>query len=129
VAMLVFLGLALSGCDTMIADRMIIRAPSQAAGAPLSTAELLTASRDALMDCRFAEADITSLGDTLHWTNPKRPPGLHIMVHRAGDDVRVTLAQDLFGPIGPTDGYRCVRKTLRRRLEERCGKDRVRLES
>jgi len=51
------------------------------------------------------------------------------MVHRAGDDVRVTLAQDLFGPSGPTDGYRCVRKTLRRRLEERCGKDRVRLES
>jgi hypothetical protein len=129
VAMLVSLGLALGACDTMIADRMIIRTPSERAAAPPSTAELLTTSRDALADCRFADADITSLGDTLHWSNPKRPPGLHIMVHRTGDDVRVTLAQDLYGPIGPTDAYRCVRKTLRRRLEKRFGKDRVRLKS
>ena len=127
--MVIAFGLALSACDTMIADRMMIRTPSQSAGAPPSSAQLLATSRDVLMDCGLAEADITSFRDALHWRNPKRPPGLHIMVDRAGDDVGLTLAQDLYGPIGPTDAYQCVKKTLRRRLEDRFGKDRVRLES
>jgi hypothetical protein len=129
VAKLVFVGLAMGACDTMIADRMVIRTPSGTGTASPSTAELLTTSRAAFKDCSFAETDIRSFGDALHWTNPKHPPGLHVMVHRADDGVRITLAQDLHGPIGPTEAYRCVSKALRRRLKERFGMESVRLES
>jgi hypothetical protein len=44
-----------------------------------------------------------------------------------GSDVEVRLEQGLYGPVGPTDTYKCVRKALRKRLEERYGKERVRL--
>jgi hypothetical protein len=125
--MLASLGLVLGACDTMISDRMVIRTPAHGAGAAPSTSDLLSTSRDALTDCRLAEADITVYRDTLHWRNPKHPPGLHVMIHPVGDGLRVTLSQDLYGPIGPTDAYRCVKKSLRRRLEERFGKDRVSL--
>jgi hypothetical protein len=128
VAILVFVVLTLVACDTMVADRMIIRTPEQGAAAP-SAPELLTATRDAMVDCRLADGDIRSHGDALHWRNPNHPPGLHVMVRRTGDEVRLTLAQDLYGPIGPTDAYQCVRTTLRRLLEERFGRTRVRVES
>jgi len=73
--------------------------------------------------------DITNSGDELHWRNPKRPPGLHVMVHVADEGLLVTLAHDLFGPIGPTHAYRCVTKSLRRRLQERYGNEGVRVKS
>jgi hypothetical protein len=129
VAIFVVLALTLGACDTMIADRMIIRTTAQGSGAAPSTSELLATSRDAFTECRLPEGEVTSYRDTLHWRNPNHPPGLHVMIHPAGGDLRVTLAQDLYGPIGATDAYRCVRKTLRRRLEERFGKDRVRLDT
>jgi hypothetical protein len=128
MAAIAALGLVVVACDTMIADRLVIRAPAQGAVAPPSV-DLLDASRAALVKCNLAEADMTSLGDALHWRNPIRPPGLHIMVHRSGDEVTVTLAQDLYGPIGPTDAYQCVRQTLTRGLEDRFGKEKVRVKS
>jgi hypothetical protein len=129
LAISALLTLGLGACDTMIADRMIIRTPAEQSAPAPSTPEVLTVTRTALNDCGLAEADISEHRDTLHWKNPKGPPGLHVMLHPVGDGLRVTLAQDLYGPIGPTDAYRCVRKTLRRRLEERYSKERVRLES
>jgi hypothetical protein len=125
---IIALGLAVVACDTMIADRLVIRAPVPGASAPPSM-DLLDGPREALVKCNLAEADMTSFGDALHWRNPNHPPGLHIMVHRSGDEVTVTLAQDLYGPIGPTDAYQCVRQTLRRALEDRFGKERVRVKS
>jgi hypothetical protein len=113
----------------MISDRMTILAPERRPEEAPSTAEVLATTRGALTDCSLAEAEISSYGDTLHWRDSEHPPGLHVMVRRAGADVRVTLAQDLYGPVGPTDAYQCVRKSLRRRLEERFGKERVRQES
>jgi len=113
----------------MIADRIVVRTPADQSATAPSASELLVTTRVALSDCGLAASDISAHRDTLHWTNPKRPPGLHVMAHTVGDGLRVTLAQDLYGPIGPTDAYKCVRKKLRRRLEERFGKDRVLLKS
>ena len=85
----------LLACDTMIADRMIVRTPADMSGTALSSAELLATTRVALDDCGLLEADISAHRDTLHWRNPKRPPGLHVMIHTVDDGLRITLAQDL----------------------------------
>ncbi len=129
LAILSVLALALWRCDTMIADRLLIRAPAAPPNPTASTGDVLAATRIAFGDCGLAQADITNFGDELHWRNPKRPPGLHVMVHAADEGLLVTLAQDLFGPIGPTDAYRCVKKSLRRRLQERYGNESVRVTS
>jgi hypothetical protein len=123
------IALALSACDTMIADRMIIRTPPTRLSSAASVGDVLATTRVAFGDCRLAEAEVTDLRDALHWTNPKRLPGLHVMVHPADEGLRVTLTQDLFGPIGPTEAYRCVKKSLRRRLQERYSNEGVRMES
>jgi hypothetical protein len=73
---------------------------------------VLATTRIAFGDCGLAQGDITDFADELHWRNPKRPPGLHVMVHAADEGLLVTLAQDLFGPIGPPDAYRCAKKSL-----------------
>jgi hypothetical protein len=123
------LALTLSACDTMIADRFVIRAPVTHPSPAASAGDILATTRVAFGDCGLAEADVTDFGDSLHWRSPKKPPGLHVMVHSAAEGLQVTLAQDLFGPIGPTDAYRCVKKSLRRRLEDRYGKEGVRMRS
>jgi len=112
------IALAVAACDTLIADRMTIRA-TPPAPAP-SAADVLEAARGALDDCGLARAETQTRidSDSLHWRNPKQPPGFHVMVHPEGDALGVTVAQDLFGPIGPTDAYRCVTKKLRGRLKQ-----------
>jgi hypothetical protein len=52
-----------------------------------------------------------------------------VTVHAADEGLVVTLAQDIFGPIGLTDAYHCVEKSLRRRLQERYGNEGVRTKS
>src|SRR5260221_59041 len=115
VAVFSVIALALAGCDTMIADRMIIRTVASQTSAAASASDVLATTKVAFGDCGLAEADITDFHDAVHWRSPKRPPGLHVMIHPADEGFRVTLAQDLYGPIGPTDAYRCVKKSLRRR--------------
>jgi len=129
LVILSILAVPLSACDTMIADRLVIRAPATQPSPAASTGDVLATTRIAFGDCGLAQADITNFGDELHWRNPKRPPGLHVMVHAAGEDLLVTLAQDLFGPIGRTGPYRCVKKSLRLRLQERYGNEGVRVKS
>ena len=119
------LGVAFAGCDTLIADRMVIRTPADQLGQLSSTPDILAAARMALNDCGLAESDTKAIGNTLAWRDPRKPPGFRVMVHPVDDGLRVTLAQDLHGPIGPTDSYGCVRKSLRSRLEERYGKQRA----
>ena len=76
------------------------------------------------------KTDVTDFRDTLHWRNPKKPPGLHVMVHSAAEGFQVTLAQDLYGPVGPTDAYRCVQKSLTLwRLNDHYGKEDMRMKS
>jgi hypothetical protein len=55
-----------------------------------------------------------------------KPPGLTVTVQRVGEEVRVRLAQDLYGPTGPTDKYKAVKAALRQGLRGRFGKDSVR---
>jgi hypothetical protein len=88
----------------------------------------MTLSYDAFLQCGIRDADLARDADTWLWRNPAGPPGLHVMVNAFGDDMRLTLAQDLFGPIGPTETYRCVRKSLRDILTQRFGKDAVHFE-
>src|SRR5262245_6817152 len=123
------LGAACLACDTMIADRWVIRTPADHDGQSASAQEILATARVAFNDCGLAEANSKLIGDTLAWRDPEKLPGLHVMVHPASEGPRVTLAQDLYGPIGPTDAYRCVQKSLSSRLQGRYGKGGVRLES
>lgn len=123
------LALTLSSCDTMIADRFVIRAPVTHPSPAISAGDILATTRVAFGDCGLADADVTDFRDSLRWRNPKKPPGLQVMVRSAAEGVEVTLAQDLLGPIGPTDAYRCVQKSMRRRLEDRYGKEDVRTRS
>ena len=123
------LALSLSGCDTMIADRMIIRTSPEYPGPQVTRPDLLKTMRAAMTACQLPDDQIRAHGDTLHWSDPDRPPGLHLMIHDTADGLRVTLAQDRYGPVGPTDAYRCMRTTLPRELVSRFGKDKVRLQS
>jgi len=129
LGILPLLALTLSACDTMIADRFVIRAPITHPSPAASAGDILGTTRVAFGDCGLADADVADFGDSLHWRNPRKPPGFHVMVHSAADGLQVTLAQDLYGPVGPTDAYRCVQKSLRRRLEDRYGKEGVRMRS
>ena len=124
----VWFATACLACDTMIADRWVIRSAADQSGQSPSASEILATARVALDDCALA-ANAKIIGDTLVWRDPEKPPGLHVMVRPSSDGLRVTLAQDLYGPVGPTDAYRCVQKSLRSRLEARYGKGDVRLES
>src|SRR5262245_48195060 len=133
LAISALLTVALSACDTMIADRWVIQGPAklpsgEAIPAP-SAQDVLTDTRVAIDDCGLGGGKIMSDQDTLAWRDPNRPPGFHVMVHAGGDGLKVTLAQDLYGPIGPTDAYSCVKKTLRKRLEQRYGTEGVRVDS
>jgi hypothetical protein len=120
--------LQLTGCDTLIADRMTVRWTSDAPRDRASTMELMAVAHEAFSQCGMRDADLTRDTDTWLWKNPKGPPGLHVMVTPSGSDIRVTLAQDLFGPIGPTETYRCVRNQLRETLVRRYGKAEIRFE-
>ncbi len=113
----------------MLADRIVIRTSAQYPGPGATRPELFSTMRAAMTECSLPDTQIEAHSATLHWRDPKRLPGLHLMIHDSGDDLRVTLAQDLYGPVGPTDAYQCVQKALRRQLLERFGKDRVHLES
>src|SRR5262245_16260998 len=74
------LTLVFCACDTLIAHRMIIRTPADDLLTPVTTAEVLATTRSALGDCGLVEPNIKDFGDTLHWRDPKHPPGLHVMV-------------------------------------------------
>jgi hypothetical protein len=118
----------LTGCDTLIADRWVIRTTADHSSVPGSTSQVLATAHLALGDCGLVDGDSKVIGDTLLYRDPQKPPGLHVTVYPADEGFRVTLAQDLYGPIGPTDAYRCVREALRVRLQMQYGQKSVRLE-
>lgn len=115
------LAAAALACDTMTSDRMVIRAPSGQPSQQASADELLVLVHETL-----AAADLKNVGEscgveTWRWKGVK-PPGLAVTVQRVGDGVQVRLAQDLYGPIGPTDKYKSLKATLRQAARERFGK-------
>src|SRR6185436_9123128 len=116
--------LVVVGCETMIADRFLITTPPDHLESIPPTAVVVKTAQTALVACRVQENHLSSDSDSLSWRDPDHPPGLHITVKRDGNDIRVSLAQDLFGPIGPTDVYRCVKPMLRRQLEQQFGTSR-----
>ena len=114
--------LLFEACDTLIADRMVIGTPADAPQLSPNTPEVMRIAHDALLSCGVCEADLESDRGNWLWKAPPGSPGLHVMVRPAVSGVRVTLAQNLYGPVGPTETYRCVRQALRGRLEARYGK-------
>jgi hypothetical protein len=120
-----FLGIvALAGCDTLISNRMIIAVPTSPKEASSSTPELMAITHQALVSCGGRDEHLSSSADTWLWSDPDHPPGVMVNV-RPGPEVY--LSQGLYGPVGPTDRYRCVRKALRHNLSQRFGKARVRV--
>ena len=76
VGVLPVLALTLSACDTMIADRFVIRTPPVTHPSPaISAGDILATTRVAFSDCGLADADVTDFRDALHWRHPKRPQG------------------------------------------------------
>ena len=123
LAVLVAVGISALACDTMISDRMVIRAPTTA-GRQGEPDEVLTLVRETLV-----AADLEKMGEsrgveTWRWKGDK-PPGLTVTVKRVGDEVQVRLAQDLYGPTGPTDKYKTLKATLHQAVRGRFGKDNV----
>jgi hypothetical protein len=82
-----------------------------------------------LTECGLQEHHLSSDADSVTWRDPAHLPGLHVMIRPEGPDMWVTLAQDLYGPVRPSDAYRCVKPVLRRQLEWHFGKARVRVKS
>jgi hypothetical protein len=115
--------LSASACDTLIAHRMVVRAPPDQEPA-VTTAEMMGIAHEALRSCGVKEEHVSSDRHTWLWSDPERRPGLVIDI-RPGPEVN--LSQNLYGPIGQTRTYRCVKAGLQARLAEQYGKDSVRM--
>ncbi len=70
------------------------------------------------------EVDEASNSEEWRWDGDE-PPGFSVYVRRVGDEVHVSLMQDLFGPIGPSEKYRTVKRRLLEVLKERFGQKAV----
>jgi len=110
-------------CDSMIASRFVVSTPAD--HAPPSPSELLAVSQAALLECGLSEEQIWTASDEIHWRNPEDPPGISVLVRPAGQKTRVVLSQDLYGPVGPTDTYRCATERLLAQLRDHYGSHNV----
>jgi hypothetical protein len=120
--------LALAGCDTMIADRIIVRAPTAPrASEPVTQANVLTVVRDTLASAGFERIDGRG-PEEWWWRNPAKGPGVHATVHPTADGVDVRLSQDLYGPIGESPKYRSVKMALTEATSRAFGKGAVGIE-
>lgn len=127
LAALPAIGIWALACDTMISDRMVIRAPATSPGRQAESDQVLALIHETLVASDLEMMRESRGIETWRWKGDK-PPGLTVTVQRLGDEVRVRLAQDLYGPTGPTDKYETLKATLRQAARERFGKENVRLE-
>jgi hypothetical protein len=124
------LALLLGACDAMIADRIVIETSGEYPGAAETRPQLLQAMLAATSACHLANPKTEATGnEALSWRDPEHPPGLHILIDENPKALLVTLAQDLYGSVGPTEAYRCMRTALPRELAARLGSERVRARS
>jgi hypothetical protein len=128
-AAIIVLGLAGAACDKMHTFRIVIVTPPSLLDAMAPQATLIKTTRSALAECSLQDKHISSDDDSVAWRDPNRLPGFHVLSHREGDEMLVTVAQELFGPVDATAAYRCVIDALHRRLERQFGKERVRVKS
>jgi len=120
--------LALAGCDTMIADRIVVRTPTvPRANAPATQADVLAVVRDTLASAGFERMDGRG-PEHWWWRNPDKGPGVHATVHPMADGADVRLSQDLYGPIGKSQKYRRVKVALTEATSRAFGKGAVRIE-
>jgi hypothetical protein len=125
VRLVLLVTLALIGCDTLIANRLIIGTPANRQEADSSIGELMSVAHEALRSCGVKEEHLSSDEDTWLWRNPDRPPGLVVDIRTGWE---VSLSQAPYGAIGPTETYLCVKKALQGKLQARFGKERIRVE-
>ena len=125
---LLLVALALVGCDTMIADRIVVRTPTAPrASEPVAQADVLAVVRDTLAGAGFER--MSGRGpEEWWWRNPNKGPGVHATVHPTVDGADVRLSQDLYGPIGESQKYRRVKVALTEATSRAFGKGAVRIE-
>jgi len=120
--------LAIVGCDTMIADRIVVATPSSQGTRGPSGDEIQVAVREALTSLSLHAAGTFGDAEEWVWRDAEKSPGLHATIRRVGGGVHIRLSQDLFGPIVPTDKYRAVKKGLLEAMEQRFGRASVTIE-
>jgi hypothetical protein len=113
----------------MISDRFVVglAAERDATSAPADL--VAAATRGAFAACKLQERHISSYSDTIAWRDPDVLPGLRVSSQHEGNVIQVRLAQDLMGPVGPTDAYECVKGSLRQHLESAFGRAQVKVAS
>lgn len=114
---------ALVGCDRMISDRIVIAPPSATAD-PATIERLTTFTRESLTSCGAQEPHVTARPGSLTWRNPETLPGLTVDVNASG----VKMYQHLYGMVGATEAYQCVKEALAGRLQGAFGAERVTIE-
>jgi hypothetical protein len=120
--------LVLPACDTMISDKIRIAPPSITGDAVSPFETVLTLVRVTLSSCGLERVESAGI-ETWQWRDPDRPPGLHATIESAGGGaIRVRLSQDLYGPIGPTEKYRSVKKALVDAAGQRFGRASIQVE-
>jgi len=124
---LLAIGISAPGCDTMIADRMVIRAPATPPEQKAESDQVVALIHETLIASKLEMMRESRGIETWRWKGDK-PPGFTVTVQRLGDEVQVRLAQDLYGPTGPSDEYEALKAALRKAARERFGKESVRFE-
>ena len=125
--LLTLIALVTIGCDTMIADRIVIRMPANALGVQASPEQVAAIVRATLSSSWLERMQDFDGGEEWSWRDSAKPPGLHARVSVGQNGVRVRLSQDLYGPIGPTEKYRSVRSALLEAARRRFGDSSVQL--
>ena len=111
----------------MISDRFVVDLGSSADRSPAPLTLVADATRTVFAACEFQERHISSYSNTIAWRDPDRLPGLRVSSQLDGKVLEVRLAQDLMGPVRATDGYECVKKSLREQLEVAFGNGHVKV--
>ena len=128
LGVLMFALVALAACDTMIANRVIVKTPADAADPKASEQEALAAIRATLASCGLRQPTDAGGEEVWVWHDEAHPPDVHATVSVSWNQVTVHLVQGLYGPIGPTEKYRAIKVALFENLRPRYGKASVRWE-
>jgi hypothetical protein len=111
-----------ASCDRMISHRITV-VPSPPAEQP-AVDRITALAEESLVSCGAQAAHVTAHRGSLTWRNPEHLPGLTIDVSATG----VSLYQHLYGMVGATKAYECVKDALAVRLRSAFGSERITLE-
>jgi hypothetical protein len=118
------------GCDAMHSARIVVPSPAAGVANAAGSERVLSEARAVLQEHAFVKEPATNGGLTERWSwrDSENPPGVRVTLVTSRDGVVLRIAQDLLGPVGRTEKYDALNRTLVTRLRACVGGQNVRVE-